>query len=230
MGSSAPREWTAQYVAVEHSTGGTRDIKTPEGRLDAKRFFEEVISVESPVHADILYERFRSAWGVARLGAAIKPEVDRAMNRASPYGADERGFYRSGSINDGVVRVPAQGQGIRKLTHVSTEELSLAVCRTVQESVTVDDKNLISQVVEVFGGQRVSAESKTLMSEIIDSLINEGLIARDSLGPHHCDGRLNYSGLFKRGEHRPPQQLPRPQRSRRGGRYWGRCWRDLPAR
>lgn len=182
VGSSRGREWTAEYVAVSQAVGGTRDIKTPEGRLDAKRFFEEVISVESPVHADVLYERFRSAWGVGRLGAAIKPEVDRAMNRASPYGADERGFYRSGSLNDGVVRIPASGQGIRKLIHVSTEELSLAICRTVRESVTVDDKNLMSQVVEIFGGQRVSAEAKTLMAEVIESLIGDGLISRDSLG------------------------------------------------
>ncbi|MCZ4080308.1 DUF3320 domain-containing protein [Rhodococcus sp. H36-A4] len=182
VGSLGAREWTTGYVAVSQAAGGTREIKTPEGRLDAKRFFEDVISVESPVHADVLYERFRTAWGVGRLGAAIKPEVDRAMNRASPYGADERGFYRSGSHIVDVVRIPDHGQNARKLVHVATDEIAIAVCRIVQESVSIDDKNLMSQVVELFGGQRVSAESKGLMISVVESLIKDGRLHRDQSG------------------------------------------------
>ncbi|WP_322544830.1 DUF3320 domain-containing protein [Rhodococcoides fascians] len=182
VGTSAARDWTTEYVAFSQPAGDTGDVKTPEGKRDAKRFFEDVISIESPVHADVLYERFRSAWGIARLGAAIKPEVDRAMNRASPYGADERGFYRSGSNKVDSVRIPGRGQNARKLIHVATEEISIAVCRIVQESVTIDDKNLMSQVVELFGGQRVSAESKVLMSSVVDSLIEAGRLHRDQSG------------------------------------------------
>ncbi|CCQ15636.1 Lariat debranching enzyme [Rhodococcus sp. AW25M09] len=61
----------------------------------------------------------------------------------------------------------------------------------------MDYKNLMSQVVETFGGQRASLEVKTRMAEVFESLIGDGLIARDSLGDPRTSSFCTERDLYK---------------------------------
>lgn len=177
-----PRDWTTEYVELIAPLEGTRDIKTPEGQRDARYYLAEVMRVESPVHREVLYDRFKNAWGHQRLGVVLKTEVDRAIAKIDRNGPDSRGFHRLGSANQGVVRVPRKGLGLRKFEHISSEEIALALCNIVAESVAIDEKNLMSQVTQVFGWQKVSADIRVILAWCIGELLSEGLIQRDASG------------------------------------------------
>ncbi|MGB3168316.1 MAG: hypothetical protein WBB62_02445, partial [Rhodococcus sp. (in: high G+C Gram-positive bacteria)] len=55
-------------------------------------------------------------------------------------------------------------------------------CNIVAESVAIDEKNLMSQVTQVFGWQKVSADIRVILAWCIGELLSEGLIQRDASG------------------------------------------------
>lgn len=178
--------WATEYVMVGEYTGWNRDPKTAEGQQDLRSYFTRVIEVEAPVHRDVLYERFKQEWGAQRLGAVIKRNVDAALasvnikGKSVAPGAD--GVCRLSDPPTIAVRVPADGQPLRKLAHVPAEELDLAVAHLIKDAHTLDPDTLAQQVARLFGWQRATEDIRFTVELSVERLVEAGDIGRSDGG------------------------------------------------
>ncbi|ANS29905.1 hypothetical protein R1CP_26285 [Rhodococcus opacus] len=179
-------EWATDYIMVAEPIGRRRDPKTPEGKRDLRAYFVQVIEAEAPVHRDVVYERFKQAWGIQRLGAVLRRSADEALRNANVNGRSvapmDDDVCRLPGRPQPVVRIPVEGQPIRKLVHIPEEELDLAVANLIKDAHTLDGDTLAQQVARLFGWQRATEEVRLVTELTVDRLVRHGEIARTESG------------------------------------------------
>ncbi|MEW1959563.1 DUF3320 domain-containing protein [Kineococcus sp. NPDC059986] len=179
-------ERPAWAVPYERFVGGRRtarwDLASPEARPHFRRYFEELLLVEAPIHEDLLLQRFRDDWGVARLGPRIKANALDALEGTVVAGnrvmRNPRGFYSHRPVE--MVRVPAgPGTGTdRPLEHVSSREVRLAVQLTVADAGSIGERELVDAVRKLFGWGRSSGDVAAAVSSTVHDLVERGDLQR----------------------------------------------------
>ncbi|SEL36759.1 Part of AAA domain-containing protein [Rhodococcus maanshanensis] len=178
----AKPEWATEYTMVGEARGWHRDPKTAEGQQDLRAYFVQVIEAEAPVHRDVVYERFKQEWGIQRLGAVLKRSADSSLaaanirGRSVAPGAD--GVCRLPDRPAPVVRVPVDGQPLRKMTHIPEEELDLAVAHLIKDAHSMDADTLAQQVARLFGWQRATEDIRFTVELAVERLVGAGDVAR----------------------------------------------------
>jgi len=100
---------------------------------------ESVVSVESPVHTDIVVQRIRDAWGVQRAGSRIQDAVASAIQ----YAKRIKDIHRSGDFlckpdTDAVARDRSQADSaVRRPEMIAPEEWRAAIVAVVQRNLGV---------------------------------------------------------------------------------------------
>ncbi len=175
--------WAVPY---ERFVGGRRaagqDLASPEVRPQLRHYLEELLTVEAPVHEELLLQRFREDWSVGRLGHRIRANVLDTLSGMSVAGdrvqRNERGFYSHRSAD--VVRVPAgPGTGTdRPVEHVSVREVLLAVQHTVADAGSIGEKEVVDQVRRLFGWGRAGSDVVAAVSGAVQRLVERGDLTR----------------------------------------------------
>lgn len=175
-------DWATEYTMVGTPRCLRRDPKTLEGQQDLRAYFVQVVEAEAPVHRDVLYERFKQAWGIQRLGAVAKRSAENALAAANIKGRSvspmSDGVCRLPDHALSVVRIPGADQPPRKLVHVPEEELDLAVTRLIEDARLLDGDTLAQQVSKLFGWQRATEENRSVTELSVDRLIGRGEVER----------------------------------------------------
>lgn len=175
-------DWATEYTMVGEPRCLRRDPKTIEGQQDLRAYFVQVVEAEAPVHRDVLYDRFKQAWGIQRLGAVAKRSADSALASANIKGRSvaprSDGVCRLPDLALSVVRIPGAEQSPRKLVHIPEEELDLAVTHLIDDARLLDADTLAQQVSKLFGWQRVTEENRSVTELSVDRLIGCGDVMR----------------------------------------------------
>ncbi|ACZ22318.1 hypothetical protein Sked_24040 [Sanguibacter keddieii DSM 10542] len=168
---SAPPAWAVAYEPADVWPSYEHDQwHEPEARPALRRATEDFLSVEAPVHRDLLDAALRQVMDIGRIGARIRSNIDAALDAARVDGArvstDGAGFIRVSGAELPSPRVPGAVGQARKIRHVPPEELDLAVVGLVQDAIAIEGDDLRRAVSQLFGwnltGEAVSAiESAT---------------------------------------------------------------------
>ena len=175
--------WTVDYTMVGPPRTLRRDPKTPEGIHDVREYFAQVIEAEAPVHREVLYDRFRQAWGAQRIGSAMKRSLDRALDGVMINGMNcspgDDDVCRMPGKRLESVRVPAAGQPLRRVALVPKEELEMAVVKLVEDAHSLDQTTLAQNVAALFGWKRTRDEVRTATELCVQRLLGRGLLVED---------------------------------------------------
>jgi len=183
----ATPDWAVIYETVSEPLDEYyRDPKSVEAGPALRRYFEKLLRVEAPIHEDVLFERFRRAWGIGRVGSQIRSNVLQVLTKVRVDGVEVRrdpaGFYRIGGRASSVVRVPAGSDSARTVLQIPGDEIDLAVLRTVRDVVVADAELLITGVSRLFGWRRSGADIRDKLNDSISRLVHNGLLLKNGGG------------------------------------------------
>ena len=181
----APPSWAAAYAP---SQAKRRWISAELGEVEARpalqEFIKKVLADEAPLHRDLLYRRVREAFGVGRVGARIKDNVEFVARRITIDGApvkiDSSGFFRGAPLSE--VRVPISDDDIRTIGQTPPEEIDLAVANLVRDAVTISDDDVIAAIRVLFGWRRAGGDIQVGITTAIDRCLKEGTVIRTGNG------------------------------------------------
>ncbi|MFC8916208.1 DUF3320 domain-containing protein [Streptomyces sp. NPDC057116] len=174
--TEAERVWSAPYRIAGISVDPRHELHTTEARATLRRVLAQVIEVEGPVHEDLLVQRAREAWGVARAGNRIRENVRtvaRDLVRAGKATALGE-FYDVQGRNGLRARRPDTAGAVRKITHIAPAERRLALCEVAAECPGMSQDELIRQVGEYFGWRRVGRDIRDCLEADIAELFRRG--------------------------------------------------------
>jgi len=136
-----------------------------------------IVRVEGPIHEDLLAERLKEVNSVERVGANIQANIRRGIDFALRTGVIERsGSYLQGKGHQlKAFRVPGDGV-VRPLSVISTEEIELAILYLVEDQFGFQREALPQAVSRCFGLERVRAGNAELVGNLVDALIERGML------------------------------------------------------
>ncbi|WP_407285809.1 DUF3320 domain-containing protein [Streptomyces sp. BP-8] len=177
------RPWSSLYETCEMTVSSPYELHTQEARPALSKLLARVIGIEGPIHEELLVQRAREAWGVARAGNRIRDNVREAV----------RGLVCSGQITvDGQfldvagreeldARVPGEGHTPRKTAHIASAERQLALYELAAECPGMSRDELVRHAGEFFGWRRMGRDIRSFLDSDIDELHRRGRL-RDADG------------------------------------------------
>jgi very-short-patch-repair endonuclease len=172
------RGWAARYrrARVEGHLY-YYEMHVPESRGLLQRIFREVLDIEAPVQRDVLYRRAATVWGVERLGARIRANLDKALGdllRHDPA-VEQDGETITLRGRETVPREPGDGV-LRRVAEVPPRERRLALLGVIGESPGMTETELTTHTARFFGWNRRGPDIARAFSEDLVKLQTEGLI------------------------------------------------------
>jgi len=140
-----------------------------------------LVKAESPVHEDLLWDRLKDLHGVARAGANIQDNIEKAIRLARDSVVRTNRFLYIAGEKPRAFRIPADGVQ-RSIEQIPPEEIELAVLHLAEEQFGVPRTEVPHGVAMLFGIERARADAATTVLNITDEMIE--------------DGRLRLSGLM----------------------------------
>ena len=181
----AAQTWTTPYPIAELNlrTRGL-DITSPDAHYILQTAIRRVLTIEAPIHQEVLIRRIREAWGVARAGARIRGTFDEqlaALTRAGEIETDRAGFLRLTNQKQRHVRIPVPGrpETERAADHVPLNEIAQAALRLVHDARSIEQEELTRHVSRLFGWQRTGDGIAGRIAKAIEKLVDNGQIERD---------------------------------------------------
>ena len=87
--AEATPEWATVYQAMSDTADEQYfDAKSVEARPALRRYFEKLLRVEAPIHEEVLFERFRRAWHIGRVGSQIRSNVLQVLPKVRVDGVE----------------------------------------------------------------------------------------------------------------------------------------------
>jgi hypothetical protein len=169
----------------KHREEGNRELLL--ARAQAGTLADQIARIaaaEGPIHRELLGERLKEINGVARAGANVQTNIDRAVNLALgrgrvqalgpaflvPPGRPLESFRCHG---DGVERPPVW---------IPREEIALAVLHIVEDQYGCRREALPRIVGGLFGFDRAPAGLTEAVGNVVDDLLERGVLTAG--GPH----------------------------------------------
>ena len=136
----------------------------------------DIVNLEGPIHVSLLIKRIaKDFWRMGRTGQRIELTVMTALQRLVRK--------RTIELAEDFVRIPGKEtmlrqKGDRQFEQISDDEIVLAVLLCVQQSFSILDTDIPSAVAQVFGFGRATQKIQGRISELANSLIAKGVLAK----------------------------------------------------
>jgi len=137
----------------------------------------DIIDLEGPIHEDILHERLKEVFGVARIGANIIFNVKEALESARYDKKIEKkkSFIWKRGKELKTFRIP--GDGVRRtLHHISPQEIELAILYLVEDQFGMMREQIPQAVAKLFEDPRMDPDEADWVREVIDELIDKKMV------------------------------------------------------
>ena len=176
-------EWVSVYeVATLGSRPTQRLPHDPGARPALRRTIEKVLSVEAPIHVDLLATRICKAWGRAAT-AKVREAIDGVLAQMKR----ERRCTRAGDFvwtsDQFDIRVPGRDErSKRDVRLIPPEELREAIHRLLCDARLASDDELLISVARIFGWDRTGAKIHAALDAAIAKLEGQGWIVRGEDG------------------------------------------------
>ena len=137
-----------------------------------------ILSVEQPMHMELLYKRMAPAFTSKRATEAVKNTINEALLKGLTgqvqIGTD--GFLRLLPESPIVARIPEQYATPRPMEYIHTEEVAAAMLRIIAYSFGITTEELSTECARVFGFERKGPKIKQKTHAAIAYLIRSGQV------------------------------------------------------
>jgi hypothetical protein len=159
------------------------ELHTPEARPALRRLLTKIIEIEGPIHEDLLVQRAREAWGLARAGNRIRDNVRGVAHRLvrSGQASVDGDFFDVAGRGELQARVPSSGDTPRKAAHIAPVERQLALYELAAECPGMSRDELVRHAGEFFGWRRMGRDIRGFLDSDIDELRRQGRL-KDASG------------------------------------------------
>lgn len=138
----------------------------------------EVISIEQPIHIDLLYKRLGCTFPTGRVTENIKKLIDDIIDKefSDKVKIDADSFISLLPESEIKVRIPAKGDTPRSIEFICKEEVILAMKEIAKKSQDISVEELLTECVRVFGLERRGIKIKAKTEAALEHLIQKGSI------------------------------------------------------
>ena len=145
----------------------------------------QVVTIEGPVHLDVLFARLRDAWNIGRIGKNVRYNIDGAIAQSR---ANRDGDFLLFSGLGVTVRTPTTACK-RTIGQVHDSELDLALRRFVADAAGISADELTARVARIYGWERRGSDITVRLSARIAALRDSGTLSgtADSLTTSHAE-------------------------------------------
>ncbi|PJJ53750.1 AAA domain-containing protein [Mumia flava] len=182
----APPKWAVPYEVYSQGATTPYELRSVEARPAIRSYLTRLLEVEAPIHTDLVYTRLREAFGVGRIGSAIRENVRYVLERIVIKGArpaeDLNGIISIQGDARVIVRVPQDEEAIRSIGQIGIDELTQALIYAVGDAVSISDEAVIGAMMSVFGWRRQGNDIAAGVRSAIDRALREGYIERSEKG------------------------------------------------
>ncbi|MFD8079212.1 DUF3320 domain-containing protein [Streptomyces sp. NPDC059718] len=170
------RPWSAPYEVCDMTVSSLHELHTPEARPELNQLLRTIVETEGPIHEDLLVQRAREAWGVARAGNRIRDnvrEVVRVLARTGRISV-RAGFLNLTGREDPKARYPDGEEAPRKALHIAPAERQLALYELSAECPGMSRDELVRVTCEFFGWRRAGRDIRSCLEGDIADLYGQG--------------------------------------------------------
>lgn len=139
-----------------------------------------IVTLEGPIHADLLYQRMAKLYSIDRAGSEVRRVVDRALREATRTGEVVRRvrFYWPG----GRERIEPRLAGPRSADHIAPEEMHDTVLLVLGGLGAAAREELVRTTARALGFQRTGSALTAAIGAAIDALVASGRLHQGSAG------------------------------------------------
>mgnify|MGYP002141832452 CR=1 FL=1 len=142
-------------------------------------FVRQVVSVEQPIHVDLLSKRLREQTGIAKVSGQIGENLAEAIAKAKISRAGEF-LWLSKSRKTHVRRSGLHTE--RDIKMIAPEELEAAIHGIVGDSTGVTRKELTTILLQVFGWKRTGVQIESEISKRLESMAKNTILVENDFG------------------------------------------------
>jgi transcription elongation GreA/GreB family factor/very-short-patch-repair endonuclease len=178
-----PPPWTLPYRVSRPTPPRYRiEMHLPEAGVDIRRMVMEVAEIEAPVAVELALRRVREAWAVGAAGQRIQANFEAQLDQLRRAGRIRLfgGFIWPPTGDLEHVRVPRSGQPEteRRVEHVPSQELDIAIMHVAAEAVAVTEDQLTEAVARVFGWRRRGPDIRPALATSVQRFVAAGKLER----------------------------------------------------
>lgn len=142
----------------------------------------EVVTIEGPVHVDVVLQRIRDAWGLQRAGTRIQSAVEQAIDHARRTLKVVRTGDFLSAMNAQVVARDRSSAGllVRRPESIAPEEWQTAILTLVRRNLGVKQSELAFAVGRWFGFSSTSAAIRELVEAQAQEAQRQGQISLEA--------------------------------------------------
>lgn len=172
--------WVVTYTEASPSRiPGWLDLGDKSSKSYITTLVEEVLSVESPIHIDLLAQRLRDSSGIGRLGARIQENFEAAIKKAGAL--FDGSFVRDALPRELEVRSPSVHTE-RSVEQVPPEEIEKAFIEVVKDALGISPEHAAAQVANIFGWRRRGTTISKHLNQKVKDLCKSGVLELTSAG------------------------------------------------
>ncbi len=136
--------------------------------------FAQVVTVEGPIHEELVFERICEAWGVKRLGNQIRSTLQKVGRTAERSGMVKRrgAMYWPVSMTTPAVRTPDPNELPRPINLIALEEIAEAALLCLQDARSLVMSDLIKETAGLLGYNRTGAKIEESIREAVNILVD----------------------------------------------------------
>lgn len=170
-----PPLWAKEY-SLAHNPRFKPDWAAPGDPDSVYYMIDDIIElarVEGPVHREIAFDRLRSWWGVGRIGAKIRQNIETSLE-ISEVRVD--GDFLMPPETSGIdARTPANGV-TRKVEQIHLDEISVGVRRMLEDAGALTREEISLAVSRYFGWTRRGPAVEGRINAAVEHLISHRVI------------------------------------------------------
>ena len=134
-----------------------------------------VVSMEGPVHIDVVTTRLRSFWGLKRAGSRIQERVRQTVALACRQGTIRKdASFLWPAAADTVPPRSRTGDAPTDIEHICTQEIEAAAKLVFTMQGETERDEAVSQIGRCFGFQRMNGGKRDGIERIVDAMIERG--------------------------------------------------------
>jgi very-short-patch-repair endonuclease len=169
------RDWAAPYRTAQVLAAPRYELHTAEARPELWRLLIEITEIEGPIHEELLIQRLREAWGVARSGSRIRDNIGAvltSLKRAGSIKEVEPSVYGPAQAGSLCARTP-DPRWTRKVTQVPSAERRLALHELAAECPGMSGEELLRMACDFFGWGRLGTDIRSALEADIAVLFRD---------------------------------------------------------
>lgn len=158
----------------------------PANVLGLANLITLIVDREGPIHRALIIERLKETFGLHSIHreSTTAENIDRAIGVALAAGQLRRprrdGFLFRGGADFTGYRTPGDGVE-RGIDMIAPEELEFAVLHLVEEQFGAQREKIPQAVARLVGVSRLNGEATTIISKVVDSLVERGTLRASGL-------------------------------------------------